>query len=217
MADPLLEVVDLHKHYRARSGEGVVHALDGVSLRIEPGEVVGLVGESGSGKSTLGKCIMRLVDPTRGHIVLGGTDITTLSRARMRPLRGQLQMVFQDPYSSLNPRMTVVQIVAEPLRLHRRAGEREATRHGEALLERGGGPALARHRFPHELSGGQRQRVALARALILRPSLLIADEPISALDVSVQASIINLLMDLQEQMGFSCLFITHDLSAVEFI
>jgi peptide/nickel transport system ATP-binding protein len=217
MAEPLLEVVDLEKHYRARSGAGVVHALDGVSLTIEPGEVVGLVGESGSGKSTLGKCIMRLIDPTRGRITLRGTDVTTLSRSQMRPLRTDLQMVFQDPYSSLNPRMTVAQIVAEPLRLHRRSSDRGAAAQVDDLFERVGLGAQVRHRFPHELSGGQRQRVALARALVLRPSLLIADEPISALDVSVQASIINLLMDLQEEMGFSCLFITHDLSAVEFI
>jgi oligopeptide transport system ATP-binding protein len=219
--EPVLEVTGLKKHFHAKQGvggnEGVVYAVDGVDLRIGKGEVLGLVGESGSGKSTVGRCIMRLLDPTAGEIKLNGTDITTLRRRQMRPLRRDMHMVFQDPYSSLNPRMTAGQIVEEPLRLHGVAKGSEAEARVADLFERVGlGPQM-RYRFPHEMSGGQRQRVGLARSLILQPSLVIADEPVSALDVSVQASIINLLMDLQADMGFSCLFITHSLSAVEFI
>ena len=215
MNAPLLEVTDLHKHFPTAGG--VVHAVDGVSFSIGEGEVMGLVGESGSGKSTVGRTIMRLLDPTSGTIKLDGTDITHLSRAEMRPLRRKVHMVFQDPYSSLNPRMTTGEIVGEALRLHKIATRRDLDRKVADLFERCGLRADMRFRYPHELSGGQRQRVGLARALSVEPSLLIADEPISALDVSVQASIINLLMDLQQDMGFSCLFITHDLSAVEFI
>jgi oligopeptide transport system ATP-binding protein len=220
-ADTVLEVTDLKKHFRASQGigggGGLVYAVDGVSLNIGRGEVLGLVGESGSGKSTVGRCIMRLLDPTSGTVRLNGVDVTGLSRRQMRPLRRDMHMVFQDPYSSLNPRMTAGQIVEEPLRLHGVARGSEAeTRVGD-LFEKVGLGAQMRFRYPHELSGGQRQRIGLARALVLQPSLIIADEPVSALDVSVQASIINLLMDLQEDMGFSCLFITHALSAVEFI
>jgi oligopeptide/dipeptide ABC transporter ATP-binding protein len=218
---PVLEVTGLKKHFHTKQGiggdDGVVYAVDGVDLRIGQGEVLGLVGESGSGKSTVGRCIMRLLDPTAGQIRLNGTDITTLGRRQMRPLRRDMHMVFQDPYSSLNPRMTAGQIVEEPLRLHGIAKGAEADARVADLFEKVGlGPQM-RYRFPHEMSGGQRQRIGLARSLILEPSLVIADEPVSALDVSVQASIINLLMDLQADMGFSCLFITHSLSAVEFI
>ncbi len=218
---PVLEVTDLKKHFSVSTGvgggSGTVYAVDGVSLTIGKGEVLGLVGESGSGKSTVGRAIMRLLEPTAGSIRLNDVDITHLNRRRMRPLRREMHMVFQDPYSSLNPRMTTGQIVGEPLRLHGLSRGREADERVAELFEKVGLGAQMRHRFPHEMSGGQRQRVGLARALILRPSLLVADEPVSALDVSVQASIINLLMDLQEEMGFSCLFITHSLSAVEFI
>ena len=221
MTQPVLEVTDLKKHYRTSrgigGGSGLVYAVDGVSLTIGKGEVVGLVGESGSGKSTVGRCIMRLLDPTSGQITLNGVDVTSLSRKRMRPLRRDMHMVFQDPYSSLNPRMTAGQIVAEPLRLHDVARGREAEGRVADLFDKVGLGSQMRFRYPHELSGGQRQRIGLARALILQPSLIIADEPVSALDVSVQASIINLLMDLQRDMGFSCLFITHALSSVEFI
>jgi len=188
-----------------------------VSFNIGAGEVLGLVGESGSGKSTVGKCIMRLLDPTSGTITLNGKDITRLSRKQLRPLRRDVHMVFQDPYSSLNPRMTTGQIVGEPLRLQGIARGNDLDDRVKTLFEKVGLAPQMRERYPHELSGGQRQRVGIARALSLEPSLLIADEPISALDVSVQAAIINLLMDLQQDMGFSCLFITHDLSAVEFI
>jgi oligopeptide transport system ATP-binding protein len=221
MSDPTLEVLDLRKHFPVggglSSGSGVVHAVDGVSFSVAPGEVVGLVGESGSGKSTVGNCVLRLLEPTAGTIRLKGTDITHLSRRALRPLRREMHMVFQDPYSSLNPRMTNGAIVGEPLRLHGLADSRNGLerRVAELFDQVGLNPDL-RHRYPHELSGGQRQRVGLARALSVRPSLLIADEPISALDVSVQAAILNQLSDLQEELGFACLFITHDLSIVEY-
>jgi oligopeptide/dipeptide ABC transporter ATP-binding protein len=216
VSEQILEVSDLVKHFDAGHGR-VVHAVEDVSLSIAPGEVVGLVGESGSGKSTVGNCILRLLEPTSGSIRLRGTDVTHLSRRALRPLRREMHMVFQDPYSSLNPRMTNGAIVGEPLKLHGigdSGGDREA-RVAELFDQVGLNPEL-RHRYPHELSGGQRQRIGLARALSVRPSLLVADEPVSALDVSVQASILNLLSDLQEELGFACLFITHDLSIVEY-
>jgi len=220
-ADTVLEVEGLVKHFRVGSQLGgagsIVHAVDGVSLRIGPGEMLGLVGESGSGKSTVGNCIVRLEEPTAGTIRIRGVDVTHLSRREMRPLRREVHMVFQDPYSSLNPRMTCGRIVGEPLRLHHLARGRALDRRVVALFERVGLRPELRHRYPHELSGGQRQRVGLARALSVSPSLLIADEPVSALDVSVQAAILNLLRDLQHDMGFSCLFITHDLATVEFL
>jgi oligopeptide transport system ATP-binding protein len=220
-AEPVLEVIDLVKHFPAGGmfsrGRTVVHAVDGVSLTLARGEMLGLVGESGSGKSTVANCILRLCEPTSGTIRLAGTDITHLSRRRMRPLRRQLHMVFQDPYSSLNPRMSVGDIVGEPLRLHGIAKGRALEAEVERMFESVGLRAELRYRFPHELSGGQRQRVGLARSLILRPQVLVADEPVSALDVSVQASILNLLRDLQAELGFSCLFITHDLATVEFL
>jgi oligopeptide transport system ATP-binding protein len=218
----VLEVIDLKKHYRVggqliAGRASTVYAVDGVSLTLAPGEILGLVGESGSGKSTVGNCILRLTDVTAGTIKLNGRDITHLSRRELRSLRRGLHMVFQDPYSSLNPRMTCGQIVAEPVRLHRLARGRELDRRVEEMFDRVGLRPELRFRYPHELSGGQRQRVGLARSLILGPSVLIADEPVSALDVSVQASILNLLRDLQRDMGFSCLFITHDLATVEFL
>jgi oligopeptide/dipeptide ABC transporter ATP-binding protein len=216
---PVLEVDDLVMHFaaRGRGGKGTVHAVDGVSFGLRPGEMLGLVGESGSGKTTLANCLVRLLEPTSGAIRLHGRDITHLSRRRLRPLRRGLHMVFQDPYSSLNPRMTAGEIVAEPLRLHRLAARKEREHRVIDTFERVGLGPEHRFRYPHELSGGQRQRVGLARSLILEPSVLIADEPVSALDVSVQASILNLLRDLQRDMGFSCLFITHDLATVEFL
>jgi oligopeptide/dipeptide ABC transporter ATP-binding protein len=220
MSEPTLEVVDLVKHFPLSGGAGraggVVHAVDGVSFTVAPGEVVGLVGESGSGKSTVGNCVLRLLDPTAGTIRLKGTDITHLSRRAIRPLRREMHMVFQDPYSSLNPRMTNGAIVGEPLRLHGVASGGELEARVEELFDQVGLNPDLRHRYPHELSGGQRQRIGLARALSVRPSLLIADEPVSALDVSVQAAILNLLGDLQHDLGFACLFITHDLSIVEY-
>jgi oligopeptide transport system ATP-binding protein len=207
----VLEVRDLVKHF------GPVRAVDGVSLTVRPGEVVGLVGESGSGKSTLGRCVTRLVPVTAGEVRINGRDIAGLSRRAVRPLRRDFTIVFQDPASSLNPRMTVADIVAEPLRLHR-IGTSSTRRQRvlDQLDQVGLRPEVAR-RYPHELSGGQRQRVSLARALVASPSLLVADEPTSALDVSVQASVLNLISRLQAELGFACLFITHDLAAVEFV
>ncbi len=207
----VLEVVNLVKHF------GAVRAVDGVSLTVSAGEVLGLVGESGSGKTTLGRCVTRLVPVTSGQIKVNSVDIAGLSRRRLRPLRRHFNIVFQDPSSSLNPRMPVADIIAEPLRLHHigdSASRRERVR---SLLDQVGlQPEVAR-RYPHELSGGQRQRVSVARALSASPSLLVADEPTSALDVSVQASVLNLIARLQADLRFACLFITHDLAAVEFL
>ncbi|MQA80994.1 MAG: ATP-binding cassette domain-containing protein [Streptosporangiales bacterium] len=219
VSEHVLQVTGLTKYFdvpRSRGG-GRVHAVDGVDLTIDEGEIVGLVGESGSGKSTVARCIVRLLEPTAGTIALHGRDITHLSRRRMRGLRRQVHMVFQDPYSSLDPRTQVGEIVAEPLRMHDLARGRKVGEMVGGMLERVGLSADMRRRYPHELSGGQRQRVGLARSLVLGPSLLVADEPVSALDVSVQASIINLVLDLQRDMGFSCLFVAHDLSTVEFL
>jgi len=216
-----LEVRDLVKHFRVggtiAGGGSLVYAVDGVSFELRRGELLGLVGESGSGKSTVANCVMRLLEPTAGEILLNGVDITHLTRRQMRPLRRELHMVFQDPYSSLNPRMSCGAIVGEPLRLHRIANRADLDRRVDQIFDRVGLRTELRYRYPHELSGGQRQRVGLARALIVEPSVLVADEPVSALDVSVQASILNLLRDLQDDMGFSCLFITHDLATVEFL
>jgi oligopeptide/dipeptide ABC transporter ATP-binding protein len=212
----VLEVTDLVKHFRAKGG-GVVHAVDGVSFTLGRGEVLGLVGESGSGKTTVARCILRLLEPTAGTIRLNGTEITHLSRRQMRPHRRELHIVFQDPQSSLNPRMTCGEIVAEPLRRHRLAGRGTIDGRVADAFDAVGLHSELRYRYPHELSGGQRQRVGLARALIVKPNVLVADEPVSALDVSVQASILNLLGDLQQALGFSCLFIAHDLATVEYL
>lgn len=210
--DTVLELEDLAMHF------GPVRAVDGVSLRIRRGQVTALVGESGSGKSTVGRCIVRLVEPTGGAVRLGGTDITHLSRSQMRRHRREVSIVFQDPAGSLDPRMLVGDIVAEPLQLQgvRLSRKERAERVSDGLRRVGLRPEVAR-RYPHELSGGQRQRVSIARALMSEPTLLVADEPTSALDVSVQAAVLNLLADLQRDIGFACLFITHDLSAVEYL
>jgi oligopeptide/dipeptide ABC transporter ATP-binding protein len=208
---PTLEVVNLVKHF------GPVRAVDGVSLAVAPGEVLGLVGESGSGKTTLGRCVTRLTPVTAGDVRINGRDISRLSRRRLRPLRREFNIVFQDPASSLNPRMTVASIVAEPLQLHRLASGAALRERVEELLGQVGLQADVSRRYPHELSGGQRQRVSLARALSAGPSLLVADEPTSALDVSVQAAVLNLIGRLQRDLGFACLFVTHDLAAVEFL
>ncbi len=209
---PALELEDLTMHY------GPVRAVDGVSFAIRPGQVTALVGESGSGKSTVGRCVVRLVEPTAGTVRIAGTDITHLSRRVLRKHRDDVSIVFQDPAGSLDPRMLVGDVVGEPLRIGaRRLPRKERDRRvAEELGRVGLRPAVAR-RYPHELSGGQRQRVSIARALISSPTLLIADEPTSALDVSVQAAVLNLLADLQRDIGFACLFITHDLSAVEYL
>ncbi len=203
-----LEVEDLVMHF------GPVRAVDGVTLRIRQGSVVALVGESGSGKSTVGRCIVRLLEPTGGTIRLADADITHLNRRQLRPHRRDVSIVFQDPAGSLDPRLSVGDIVGEPLRLMRRKDI--PAKVSESLRRVGLRPEVA-GRSPHELSGGQRQRVSIARALISEPRLLVADEPTSALDVSVQAAVLNLLADLQRDLGFACLFITHDLSAVEYL
>mgnify|MGYP000966240072 CR=1 FL=1 len=219
----LLEVQNLKVHFPVRRGmfrraSEFVRAVDDVSFRIEPGETVGLVGESGCGKTTLGRAIVRLIEPTAGSVRFQGTDITRLHGTALRDVRRKLQIIFQDPYSSLNPRMTVEDIVAEPLDVHRIARDaRERRRRVQELLaDVGLDPAYA-DRYPHEFSGGQRQRIGIARALALEPKLIVCDEPVSALDVSVQAQIINLLQDLQRKRGIACLFIAHDLAVVEHI
>jgi oligopeptide transport system ATP-binding protein len=215
----VLTIDGLRKSFRT-SGGGAgskVQALRDVSLSVGRGEVVGVVGESGSGKTTLARCVLRLVEPDAGTITLAGRDITHLSRRKLRGVRSQMHMVFQDPYSSLNPRATVLQIVADPLRRARSLGRDEADKHAHDLLTRVGLPEGLHQRYPHELSGGQRQRVGLARSLGVEPLLLVADEPVSALDVSVQAAILNMLRDLQSELDFSCLFIAHDLATVEYL
>ena len=221
MTEPVLEVEGLRKHFtvgsRLTGGGGVVHAVDGVSFAIAPGEVLGLVGESGSGKSTVGYCVTRLVEPTEGTVRLHGVDITHLRPRELRPHRRKMHIVFQDPYSSLNPRMTCGSIVGEPLRLHGLARGRQLEQRVADLFDAVGLRGELRFRFPHELSGGQRQRVGLARALSVSPTLLVADEPVSALDVSVQAAVLNLVRDLQRDLGFAGLFISHDLATVEFL
>lgn len=218
----VLRVEGLQKLFPVRRGilqrvAGHVHAVDGVSFTIQAGETLCLVGESGCGKSTVGKTILRLQEPTAGQIWLGGTEVTTLTEEQMRMHRRQVQMVFQDPYSSLNPRMRVAQIVAEPLENFGIAEGAEKERQVLTLLEKVGLREDAMQRFPFEFSGGQRQRLGIARALALNPKLIVADEPVSALDVSVQAQVLNLLMDLQDEFGLAYLFISHDLAVVEHI
>ena len=219
----LLEVKDLKVHFRVPRGRfnraaESVKAVDGVSLRIAPGETLGLVGESGCGKSTLGRAILRLVEPTAGEIFLGGENITQFSDAQLRPLRRKCQMIFQDPFSSLNPRLTVEDIVGEALDIHGLTDSQTArAKRIEELLKAVGLDAAYAQRYPHEFSGGQRQRIGIARALAVEPDIIICDEPVSALDVSVQAQIINLLRDLQQQRGLAYLFIAHDLAVVEHI
>ena len=200
------------------SKSAVVRAVDGVDLTIRQGETLGLVGESGCGKSTLGRTIMRLLDPTSGKITFDGTDISTLSQNELRPLRQKFQMIFQDPYASLNPRMTVGAAIGEPMDIYKLAstqGEKE--KRIDELLERVGLPGDSKNRYPHEFSGGQRQRIGIARALALNPSFIVCDEPISALDVSIQAQIVNLLQDLQKELNLTYLFISHDLKVIEYI
>jgi oligopeptide/dipeptide ABC transporter ATP-binding protein len=219
---PVVAVQDLTKQYQRSSGWLVrrklaVRAVDGVSFAIAPGETLGLVGESGCGKSTLGKTILRLLSPSAGRIELRGTDITHLREPRLRPLRRRMQMVFQDPYSSLDPRQTAGQIVAEPLTTHSVARGAEKWQRVAALLQRVGIRPEQMDELPHQFSGGQRQRIAIARALAASPDLIVCDEPVSALDVSIRAQVINLLMDLQDEFGLAYLFIAHDLAVVQHI
>ena len=219
----LLEVKNLKVHFPVKPGmfsraREFVKAVDDVSFAIEPGETLGLVGESGCGKTTLGRAIVRLVEPTAGSVLLGGEDITRMGGSLLRARRRKFQMIFQDPYGSLNPRMTVEQIVGEALDIHQLTDSKSARQKRIAeLLNAVGLDAVYAQRYPHEFSGGQRQRIGIARALAVEPELIICDEPVSALDVSVQAQIINLLQDLQQQRGIAYLFIAHDLAVVEHI
>ena len=221
--DPLLEVTDLVVHFPIKSGilldreVATVHAVDGVSLTLHEGETLGLVGESGCGKSTLCRAILQLVSPTSGSVRFDGDELVGRSRRDLRPLRRELQMIFQDPFASLNPRKRVGQIIGDPIELHGLARGAELKRRVLELLERVGLQAEHYNRFPHEFSGGQRQRIGIARALALQPKLIIADEPVSALDVSVQAQIINLLEELQDEFGLSYLFVAHDLGVVRHV
>jgi len=222
-AAPLLEVRNLVKHFRVAGGlfggrSGLIRAVDGVSFELRRGETLGLVGESGCGKTTTGRCILQLERPTSGEVIFEGRDLTRLGEDELRAVRRKMQVIFQDPYSSLNPRMTVGQIIAEPLAVHGIVTERRsrAQRMRDLLSHVGLLPQHA-DRYPHQLSGGQRQRVGIARALAVEPALIICDEPVSALDVSIQAQIINLLEDLQAQFGLTYLFVAHDLSVVRHI
>jgi oligopeptide/dipeptide ABC transporter ATP-binding protein len=219
---PVLEVAGLKKHFPVRKGllrrvVGQVRAVDGVSFAIGEGETLGLVGESGCGKSTIARTVLRLIEPSDGTIRLDGRDITHLGKAELRPHRRQMQIIFQDPFASLSPRLTAGQIVAEPLQVHGMVGRRDRDDRVAALLEQVGlRPAVMRN-YPHEFSGGQRQRLSIARALALDPKLIVADEPVSALDVSIRAQVINLMVRLQQEKRVSYLFIAHDLAIVEHI
>jgi len=222
MTPSLLEVKNLRTHFVARKtwpfGETTrVKAVDDVSFHIRAGEVVGLVGESGSGKTTVGRSILRLVEPTSGSVKFDGAEVTTLSAREMRTLRKDMQIIFQDPFASLNPRKTVANIIDRALDVHQLATGKARQARIVELLERVGLSAAQMNRYPHEFSGGQRQRIGIARALAVNPRFIIADEPVSALDVSIQAQVINLLQDLQRELGLALLFIAHDLSVVEYI
>jgi oligopeptide transport system ATP-binding protein len=223
VSENLLEVTDLVKHFPIKRGVLIdrevdqVRAVDGISFGIERGKTMGLVGESGSGKSTACRAVLNLIEPTSGSVRFEGREIAGLSRRRMRPLRREMQMIFQDPYASLNPRKRVGQIIGDPLRRQGIASGTELRRQVTELLDRVGLASEHYNRYPHEFSGGQRQRIGIARALALQPKLVIADEPVSALDVSIQAQIVNLLDDLQDQFGLTYLFVAHDIGIVRHI
>ncbi|WP_243129812.1 oligopeptide/dipeptide ABC transporter ATP-binding protein [Clostridium sp. 1001271st1 H5] len=216
MTEPLIEAIELKKYFK--SPKGMVHAVDNVSFRVERGKTLGVVGESGCGKSTLGRAVLRLLEPTSGRIIYGGSDITKLSRRKMDAMRSNMQLIFQDPYASLNPRMTVSELIAEALLVCKTCetkSERDSRVH--ELMDVVGLAQRLVNTYPHELDGGRRQRIGIARALAVNPEFIVCDEPVSALDVSIQAQILNLLMDLQEERGFTYMFITHDLSVVRHI
>lgn len=222
LPEPLVRVTDLKTHFPIRRGlvrrqVGAVRAVDGVSFTIPRGRTLGLVGESGCGKTTVARSILRLVEPTSGHVLIGGEDVRRLRGDALRKLRRRMQIVFQDPYGSLNPRMTVRQILEEGLVIHGLGDAAERLGRMTTALDRTGMPAAALARYPHEFSGGQRQRIAIARAVVLEPEFLVLDEPISALDVSIQAQVINLLVELRERLGLTYLFVSHDLAAVEYV
>jgi oligopeptide transport system ATP-binding protein len=222
MNGSLLQVRNLKKYFPLRKGVlsrtiGWVQAVDGVSFALKQGEALGLVGESGCGKTTVGRCLLRLIEPTSGEVEFEGKDLLKMDGEELRKVRARLQIIFQDPYSSLNPRMTLEEIVAEPLRNHTQASRAEIRDRVSFLMEKVGLHKEQVRRYPHEFSGGQRQRIGIARALALNPKVIVCDEPVSALDVSIQAQVINLLVKLQEEMGLSYLFIAHDLSLVEHI
>ena len=214
---PLLEVDGLVKHFPARDGTGQVQAVNGVSLRLDRGETLGIVGESGCGKSTLARLILRLIEPTKGRIRFDGEDLRALPRAALRLKRREMQIIFQDPYASLDPRFTVGAIIGEPLAIHGIGNRAERRRRVAKLLTTVGLDADAVSRYPHEFSGGQRQRIGIARAIALEPRLIVADEPVSALDVSIQSQVLDLLLDLKERLALSYVFISHDLAVVEHV
>jgi oligopeptide/dipeptide ABC transporter ATP-binding protein len=218
----LLEVQELKKYFPVKKGlfgrpAGWVQAVDGVSFFLKRGETLGLVGESGCGKTTVGRSILRLIEPTSGMVTFDGKDLLSMDRSSLRRMRGSLQIIFQDPFSSLNPRMSVRQIIAEPIKNHGRPSKKEIRDRVAYLMEKVGLHPEYMSRYPHEFSGGQRQRIGIARALALNPLAIICDEPVSALDVSIQAQVVNLLAQLQEELNLSYLFIAHDLSVVEHI
>ncbi|MDB5589175.1 MAG: peptide transporter ATP-binding protein [Devosia sp.] len=221
MVEALLKVTDLKVHFpvgKTLFKPGVtVKAVDGVSFEVARGEVLGLVGESGSGKTTLGRSVLRLIEPTEGSVQFDGREVVGMAAPQLKALRSQMQIIFQDPYASLNPRMSVGQTIGEALLLHHIGTRKDRAERVGDILEKVGLPRTASARFPHEFSGGQRQRIGIARALAVNPQFIVADEPVSALDVSIQAQIINLLQDLRQELGLSILFIGHDLSVIEFL
>ena len=220
MSENVLEVKNLCKYFdvnRGMKGAQKVIAVDGISFEVKKGETFGLVGESGCGKSTLGRTILRIYEPTKGEIVFEGEDISRLSRKKMLPYRQKLQMIFQDPYASLNPRFTVGEIIEEPMVIHHMYDEKKRKERVQELLETVGLKPDHIRRYPHEFSGGQRQRICIAKALALKPDLIVCDEPVSALDVSIQAQILNLMKKLQREFGLSYIFIAHDLSVVQYM